>query len=259
MTALACGLRVAKRRLGDAVRPERRSFAETRWRLASQFVRGDGLEIGALHHPLRLPKGAQARYVDRYDIDDLRSHYPEMRDFPLVRVDIVDDGETLRSVPDESVDFVVANHFIEHCQDPIGTLYQHLRVVRPNGVLYIAIPDKRRTFDKTRPVTALEHVIRDHAEGPEWSRADHYDEWAREVSRVLNHIPDELIEQEAEDLERNDYSIHFHVWTSIAWFELLTYVARTQPLDLLACVQNQHEFITLLRKEPDAASARRSN
>jgi predicted SAM-dependent methyltransferase len=249
MTTMTAGLRVTKRRLADAVHPERRSFADARWRLASKFLQGDGLEIGALHHPLRLPKGAHARYVDRYDVPDLRRHYPELADLPLVPVDVVDDGEVLASVPDESVDFVVANHFMEHCQDPIGALEHHLRVLRPGGVLYVAIPDKRRTFDEARPVTTLQHVIRDHTEGPAWSREDHYAEWAREVSRVLNDIPDHLVDQEAKDLESSDYSIHFHVWTPIAWLELLAYLAHTHPLDILECVQNQHEFVTVMRKE----------
>ena len=153
------------------------------------------------------------------------------------------------------MDFVVANHFMEHTQDPIGTLACHLRVLRPGGVLYLAIPDKRRTFDRTRPVTTLEHLLRDHLEGPECSRREHYDEWAREVSSVLNGVPENLFEQEARTLEESEYSIHFHVWTPMAWLELLAHCARTNPVDVLACVQNQHEFITVLRKDGESPGA----
>ncbi len=64
---------------------------------------------------------------------------------------MIDDGEHLASIGDESVDFVVANHFIEHCRDPIGALTTLLRVVRPGGVVFMAVPDKRQTFDRARP------------------------------------------------------------------------------------------------------------
>ena len=253
LIAVVTILKDAKRRAGDVVYRERREFLRARWRLSSQFLQGNGLEIGALDRPLRLPRGARARYVDRFDGRGLREHYPELNGRPLVPVDIVDDGEVLSSVPDRSVDFIVANHFIEHCQDPIGTLKHHLRTLRDGGVLCVAIPDKRRTFDQPRPVTTLDHVIRDHVEGPQWSRAGHFREWASDVSSVLNDIPDDLVEQHADELEAKDYSIHFHVWTPVAWLELLAHVSRSSPCDVLACTQNQHEFISVIRKEQSAA------
>ena len=70
------------------------------------------------------PDGAHARYVDRYSREDLRREYPELRTHDLVEVDVVDDGETLATVADASADFVIANHFIEHTEDPIRTLAQ---------------------------------------------------------------------------------------------------------------------------------------
>jgi SAM-dependent methyltransferase len=239
-----------KGRVGDLVRPNRRAIARTRWRLARRHLRGTGLEIGALDKPLRLPGSATVSYVDRMAVPDLREHYPELVKAPLVNVDVVDDGERLGSVASETVDFVIANHFFEHCEDPIGTLAHHARVTRPGGRLFIAIPDKRFTFDHARPVTALEHVIRDHDEGPEWSRSGHYDEWAREVSRVLNHIPDDLLQTEARTLEETGYSIHFHVWTPVAWLQLLSHCAcdRWVPVEVLAAEQNGHEFITVLAR-----------
>jgi SAM-dependent methyltransferase len=239
-----------KGRVGDLVRPNRRALARTRWGLARHYLRGVGIEIGALDKPLRLPRSASVGYVDRMAVPDLREHYPELTRAPLVDVDIVDDGERLGSVANESVDFVIANHFYEHCEDPIGTLAHHARVTRPGGRLFIAIPDKRFTFDVERPVTPLEHVIRDHDDGPGWSRSDHYDEWAHEVSRILNNIPDDLLETEARTLQDTGYSIHFHVWTPVAWLQLVSYCAceRGVPVEVLAAQQNGHEFITVLAR-----------
>ena len=61
--------------------------------------------------------------------------------------------ESLATIPDGSQDFVIADHFIEHCQDPISALTIHFRVLKTGGILYMAVPDKRFTFDKDRPVT----------------------------------------------------------------------------------------------------------
>ena len=50
-------------------------------------------------------------YVDRMDENDLRRHYPELNDLPLVKVNIVDDGEKLTAFEPNSQDFIIANHF----------------------------------------------------------------------------------------------------------------------------------------------------
>jgi SAM-dependent methyltransferase len=99
-----------------------------------RFLSGDGIEIGALHEPLGVSNRARVRYVDRTSVAELRIHYPELSNLPLVPIDILDDGETLSSIGDDCVDFVIANHMLEHCEDPLGALSTFLRVVRPGGV-----------------------------------------------------------------------------------------------------------------------------
>ena len=140
---------------------------DLRRQIAWRYLSGNGIEIGALHSPLIVPPNAQVLYVDRMTVADLRNIYPELAAYNLVDVDIIDDGETLSSIADNSYDFVIANHMIEHCQNPIGTIEQHLRVLKSNGILYMAVPDKRYTFDRDRHVTFLEHLLQDYTEGTE--------------------------------------------------------------------------------------------
>jgi SAM-dependent methyltransferase len=236
-------LATLRRRVGKVVdlRFERRRRA-----LAERYLAGDGIEIGALHRPLHLPAAARVRYVDRYDEAGLRSHYPELAELALVPVDVVDDGETLGSLDDASVDFVIANHFIEHTQSPLATLRSHLRVLRPGGVLYLAVPDKRRTFDVDRDVTPLRHVVRDLEDGPEWSRAEHFRDWAAHVDKA-----DDVAARAAE-LLADDYSIHFHVWTPDAFGELLAYAGGELglPFAVQELQDNGHEFVVILRRDP---------
>jgi predicted SAM-dependent methyltransferase len=220
--------------------------AATREQLAARYLHGTGIEIGALHNPLATPAGAHVRYVDRMHAEELREHYPELDGLPLVDVDVIDDGERLETIPDRSLDFVIANHFLEHCQDPIGALGTMFRVVRPGGTVYLAVPDKRFTFDVDREVTPAEHVLDDHRQGAEGSRRQHFEEWARFVDKVAE---DEVAGHAAKLLE-DDYSIHFHVWTQAEALELLDVARRELALDfdVEVAIRNGHENVFVLRK-----------
>src|SRR5712691_699882 len=145
--------------------------------VSARFLQGTGIEIGALHYPLWVdPDRARVRYVDRLTVPELRQQYPELAAYALVEVDVVDDGEKLSSFADGTLDFVIGNHMLEHCENPIGTTRNHLAKVRPGGVLYYAVPDKRYSFDVDRPLTSFEHLVRDDREGPAWSRLEHFRE-----------------------------------------------------------------------------------
>lgn len=236
------------RALRHPVRPlvglvELMRFRRRRRTLSDRYIAGDGVEIGALHQPLRVSDRARVRYIDRYDEAGLREHYPELAKLPLVPVDVIDDGEALATVPNASLNFVIANHFIEHTQSPLATIRNHLRVLRPGGVLYLAVPDKRRTFDVDRDVTPLAHVLRDLEEGPAWSRAEHFRDWVVNVDRA----PD--VEARIVALSDADYSIHFHVWTPDGFLEMLEH-ARDElgmPFTIEEVQGNGIEFIVILR------------
>jgi len=233
---------------------------DTRRELADEFLLGSGIEIGALHLAMTLPEGSQVRYVDRMQVAELREHYPELAGWELAPVDVVDDGELLTTIGPESVDFIVANHFLEHCEDPIRTLETHLGKLRPGGTLFYAVPDKRYTFDHRRPRTPLSHLIADHENGPEASRAEHYREWAKLVYEG-DAPTDEEANQRAEELEREGYSIHFHAWTQSDLVELMLYCQeRLDGFEIEAIRRRSIESIIVLRKhgtpiDPLAAAA----
>jgi predicted SAM-dependent methyltransferase len=213
--------------------------------VADTYIRGQGIEIGALHMPLGVPRSARVKYVDRLSVPDLRKHYPELNDKNLVEVDIIADGERLESISDATQDFVIANHFVEHCQNPIAAILNMFRVLKPGGVLYLALPDKRCSFDVDRPVTPFEHLLRDYHEGPAWSRRQHFEEWTRLVNKVLDD--EEAERQVALNLEM-DYSIHYHVWTQAEMFELVVELRKMVSFELELSLKNGGEVIFILRK-----------
>jgi SAM-dependent methyltransferase len=225
------------------------AYFDARAVLAASFLSGEGLEIGPLHLPLRLPAHARARYVDRMPVEDLRREYPELADWDLTPVDVIDDGEALTTIAAETQDFIVANHFLEHCENPIATIETHLQKLKPGGVLFYAVPDKLYTFDHRRPATPLDHMIEDYERGPEGSRREHYDEWARLVDTFDGETEEEMLAR-ARRLEVERYSIHMHVWTQVEFLRLILACRELldEAFDLEAASRQTIEFIVVLRK-----------
>ncbi|MBE9144028.1 methyltransferase domain-containing protein [Planktothrix mougeotii] len=214
---------------------------------ANRYLQGNGIEVGALNHPLEVPASAHVKYVDRMSVPNLRKHYSELENADLVPVDIIDDGEFLGTLEDETQDFVIANHFIEHCQNPILTIQNLLRVIRKEGILYLAVPEKQYCFDRDRPVTAIEHLLKDYYEGPEWSRQYHYEEWVELVEKEKDETKAQWM---VKQLMKQDLSIHFHVWTGKDFIDFLMTLKKQLnfPLSLEKIFDNGNELITIIKK-----------
>jgi SAM-dependent methyltransferase len=240
-------------------------YLDARTVFAAHYLFGEGLEIGPLHLPLNTPAHAKVNYVDRMSVADLRAEYPELQGWDLTEPDIVDDGEKLKKVAPESQDFIVANHFLEHTENPIGTIQTHLGKLKPGGILFYAVPDKRFTFDFRRPVTPLAHMVADYEEGPERSRRDHYEEWTRLVIGEASSgdenqaSSEEWATAKARELEETEYSIHMHVWTQAEFLDLMLELRRRTEggFDIEAAARQGIEFMVILRKAgslPDAVA-----
>ena len=221
--------------------------ASKRERLA-RWLRGDGLEVGALSHPLALPPGARVTYVDRMTEAELRRHYPELENEPFAHVSVIGNAENLSAFADNSQDFVIANHLLEHLENPIRALIEFQRVLRPDGVLYVALPDARITFDQDRELTTLEHLLEEYRHGTTATRRAHYLDWAVNVDKHAQ------AESHAARLEAMDYSIHFHVWLPDTFLDFLLTAKREAKLDFeLAAfappeTPEDNEFILILLK-----------
>ncbi|MDP9268924.1 MAG: class I SAM-dependent methyltransferase [Acidobacteriota bacterium] len=220
-------------------------FRAARRRVSDQFLAGEGIEIGALQRALPVGSKSRVRYVDYQTTAQLRKRYPELKWRRIANVEAVDDGEVLSSLAPASLDFVIANHMLEHCQNPLGTIRNHSSKLKIGGVLYYAIPEKTQTFDSERPVTPFEHLVRDDKEGPEWSREQHYWEWAT----LVNKFSGEKAAKWVQEMVATNYSIHFHVWDRQALFDFFTR-AQTYLGGFHAehFEQNQNEIIVVLRR-----------
>ena len=213
--------------------------------IANMYIKGEGIEIGALHAPVKVSESAKVRYVDRKTTPELKAMFPEVVEFGLLDVDIIDDGERLETIPDSTQDFVIMNHVIEHCQNTIGTIENMFRVLKKGGVLYMAIPDKRFTFDMERPITPVDHVIKDYDKGPACSLRHHYAEWSKFIEKVQDPA---IIEKRVEILIEMDFNIHFHCWTQTEMLNLIISTRNIIDFDVEMFVQLGPEALFILRK-----------
>jgi hypothetical protein len=221
---------------------------DARKKISFRYLKGDGIEIGALHNPLPIGKHAKVKYVDRLPSVELLKHYSDLNPNQIVKINIIDNGEILSTIADNSLDFIIANHFLEHCENPIGTIRNHLKKIKARGILYYAIPEKTYTFDKKRSLTEFQHLIDDDIQGPTISRKDHFYDWIFFVEKKQDPIG---IDLRLTQLMAMNYSIHFHVWDIATGFHFIykTNEYLGNPFRVLHFEQNENEIITILQKK----------
>ena len=125
---------------------------------------GIGLEIGALNAPLLKKSDHQVLYVDYATTEVVRANQfdPAVNPVDIVEVDIVWGATPLREAVGRPVDYIVASHVIEHVPDLIGWLGELHAALRPGGMLGLAVPDKRFTFDALRKDSTLAEAVEAH-------------------------------------------------------------------------------------------------
>lgn len=237
--------------------------------VAKSYIKGNGIEIGAFTSPLKVPAAAHVSYVDKFTVEEVKKHFDisglTMKDFGvdenlIVNLDIVDDGETLAKLGDNTQDFVIANHVLEHFEDPIKGFKNMLRVVKHSGFIYLSLPEMRRCFDRTRDPTTFEHILRDYEEGPEWSRDLAYREFGRIFvsegmdkglfGKTHGSARQEFENQQAKTLQEAGFSIHFHAWTMDTMMEMFLEMKErfNLPFDVKLALQNDYEVIFVFQK-----------
>ncbi len=89
---------------------------------------------------------------------------------------IIADATDLSIIESGSYDFILSSHVIEHIANPIKALYEWKRVLKLDGYLVTVAPNMLETFDWKRPLTTLEHIVKDYKENIRESDNTHFDE-----------------------------------------------------------------------------------
>jgi hypothetical protein len=125
------------------------------------------IEIGPCHNPI-FPKrdGWSAHSIDHTNQAGLREKY---RGDPSVNPDLIEavdfvwtEGSLSTAVPPDqhgTFDVFVASHVIEHTPDLVAFLSAAEALVKLDGRVVLAIPDKRVCFDYYRPISTIGDVV----------------------------------------------------------------------------------------------------
>jgi O-antigen biosynthesis protein len=119
---------------------------------------GLGLEIGPSHNPIASKKaGYKVHVLDHAAADELRVKYTghSVNLNNIEEVDFVWRGEPLTELigRNHCYDWIIASHVIEHVTDLVGFLRECEKLLTPNGVISLVVPDKRFCFDYYRTLT----------------------------------------------------------------------------------------------------------
>jgi len=132
---------------------------------------GRGLEIGAGCAPIAPKKqGFRVHVLDHCDrkalIEKYRPHGINVGN--IEEVDFVWDGRPYVAIIGRRhvYDWIIGSHVLEHTTDLIGFLNDCDSLLKKEGVLSLAVPDKRYCFDRFRPLTGIARVI-DAARNPQ--------------------------------------------------------------------------------------------
>lgn len=222
-------------------------------KLASRFLCGNGIEIGAGHNPVLVDPSCDVKYVDKLTSKEFRDAFPELPDPRITEADIIADvaKDGLSVIADSSRDFIIASHIIEHLPNPLGFLKECYRVLRNYGVIYLAIPDKNFTFDKDRERTKLEHIIKDFRDNIINVDEEHLIDFLKFAARIK--IPDS--EEECASIFNKELnrSIHVHVWTWRDCVEFIRFLIANEGFIVELCEMylpgsKKIEVIFILRK-----------
>lgn len=184
---------------------------------------GDVLEIGPGNEPFPVAPDTRVRYADRSVKGGRDKNWPELEGSPRgpkADLNINLDVNGLATVPDRSLDAVIACHVIEHLANPIAALREFERVLRHQGRLVLVVPDRNVTFDCVRQPTPLAHVLAKFHQGVtqvededirEFCSAIYYQPAIHPTAVREWHNPQRL-DAELLELHRRR-SIHVHCWS----------------------------------------------
>ena len=116
----------------------------------------------------------------------------------------------LGKISNASYDFILSCHSLEHVANPLKALEEWSRVLKPGGKLILVLPDKNHTFDKNRPYTTFDHLLKDYVAGTGESDESHFEE----IISCLVPGPHTNANKIREDLSQNALRrvAHHHVF-----------------------------------------------
>jgi len=94
---------------------------------------------------------------------------------------IICDGSNMPMLQNESCDFILSCHNLEHFANPLKAIAEWLRILKSGGILLLVLPDPTKTFDRTRKITSFNHLKEDYIKNTSEDDFTHIDEIIRDT------------------------------------------------------------------------------
>lgn len=130
--------------------------------LAHEYCKGKGVEIGgAAHNPFGLEDCINIAPVE--DEKFFGDHQEELCGERL-KIDKYGTADKL-PIDNNSIDYIVSSHVLEHVPDVIGAFLEWNRVLKKDGVIFIIVPERNALeSDRGRPLTPIDGFLKAHTE-----------------------------------------------------------------------------------------------
>lgn len=209
--------------------------------IAVSNLRGSGVEFGPGSNPMPVPLGCQVKFADFVPYEEVLRRKYEAAGDDFVQLDYVMSLAHPSLVQDESLDFIIGAHVIEHLENPLGAFGQAYRKLKAGGQLVLVVPDASRSFDRGRPLTTLDHLIADFENPDERRDTEHYleffshilgsaerEHW-REYYGAAFGITEHTLNEFVEHAVAVKADAHLHTWVYASFGELVQFARRRDP------------------------------
>jgi predicted SAM-dependent methyltransferase len=209
-----------------------------------------GIEFGPLTSPIVTRDIGSVRYVDHATTEELRKKCASWGSIDLSRivdVDYVWKNENLKelTINEAPFDYVIASHVVEHVPDFVGWFKEIRSILKPGGILSLAVPDKRFTFDYLRQVSTLADVLDAYllkSKKPSARQIFDYKsqfvnrntvfKWGLKEILIHEHTLDEAWQIAKNSVLNENYEdVHCWVFTEFSFIELLKSLVKLNLLD----------------------------
>ena len=138
---------------------------------------------------------------------------------------VIGEASDLSNVEAHSYDFVLSCHSLEHVANPLKALREWKRILKPEGFLILAVPNKESIFDHNRPITTFSHLIADEQSNVDERDLTHLQEILELHDLGRDKAAGSFEEFRVRSLDNfSNRGLHHHVFDADVMSECLKYV-----------------------------------
>ena len=175
--------------------------SEIRRKSVISMLQGNGLEIGGVVNGI-----SENVKITKVDISANSDH----KDF------VQKDATDLSSFSDDSFDFIINSHILEHLANPMKALMEWKRIVKKGGFIFFVVPNMEFTNDSHRSLTTMEHLVKDYENNTSLHDTTH-------MREVFSNSKNPWYCMERFQPLQSPY-LHQHTWNMKSLLELLGYL-----------------------------------